>query len=104
MRLSVLVDGVVHLVVVLKIACAARKHVHMHVRHRLPSLCSVLRLTTSAHHGIYSKQHTWIGYMRWTKLPSSKAPAWGKSALKDAHASIHRRTSDDADKCRLLDP
>ena len=38
----VLVDRVVHLVVVCKVARAARKAVHMNVGHRLPGLLSVL--------------------------------------------------------------
>ena len=41
----VLVDRVVHLVVVRKIARAARKAVHMNVGHRLPGLLSVLHST-----------------------------------------------------------
>ena len=39
---GVLVDRVVHLVVVRKVARAARKAVHMNVGHRLPSLLTVL--------------------------------------------------------------
>jgi len=42
-RARVLVDGVVHRVVLLKVARAARQHMHVHVRHRLPRVRAVLR-------------------------------------------------------------
>ena len=47
-RARLRVDRVVHRVVLLKVARAARQHVHVHVRHRLPRLRAVLRRRAQA--------------------------------------------------------